>query len=158
MTEREELTEYVGECDLCGGPHRFDTSVPSDQWNAVIRAAGLPEYLCLTCVTEAFVKAGVSFNAELYGSPFSHDGRTMPKIAVHVEQAKMADSYGDLQSQIAALHDWKAKAVPLLESQREGWLAEIQMLTFHGLGQHAGPVRERLAALTALLPGAPTDG
>jgi len=54
-------------CALCGGPHPFDTTVPSVRWNHVIRRAGLPDYLCLTCIVSAFVQAGESFTAELIG-------------------------------------------------------------------------------------------
>jgi hypothetical protein len=61
----------VDQCLGCGGPHLFDTSVPSVQWNAVIRAAGLPDYLCTACVVRAFVTAGVSFSASLWGAGFS---------------------------------------------------------------------------------------
>ena len=55
-------------CGLCRGPHPFDTTVPSVVWNRVIRAQGLPDYLCLTCVVRAFVAAGESFTAELIGA------------------------------------------------------------------------------------------
>jgi len=54
-------------CGGCGGPHRFDTSVPSRAWNAVIRARGLSEYLCTSCILREFVREGRSFTAELYG-------------------------------------------------------------------------------------------
>ena len=54
-------------CSGCGGPHPFDTSVPSVVWNDVIRAKGLPEYLCLTCVVREFVRARRSFTATLWG-------------------------------------------------------------------------------------------
>lgn len=57
-------------CAGCSGPHRFDTTLPSVQWNRVIRAKGLPEYLCTTCIVEAFAKAGESFTAQLYGAGF----------------------------------------------------------------------------------------
>ncbi len=57
-------------CSLCGGPHPFDTTVPSVRWNEVIRAAGLPDYLCLTCIVRVFVEAGQSFTADLVGGPF----------------------------------------------------------------------------------------
>lgn len=58
-------------CQECGGPHSFDISVPSDQWNAVIRAKGLPEFLCLTCIVQEFVKAGKDLSAELWGESFN---------------------------------------------------------------------------------------
>lgn len=57
----------AGICAQCGGPHRFDTAVPSVLWNRVIRPLGVPEYLCTTCIVRAFVLAGVSFTAFLYG-------------------------------------------------------------------------------------------
>lgn len=53
-------------CSHCGGPHPFDTSIPSPTWNAVIRAANLPDYLCLPCIVQAFVAAGESFTATLW--------------------------------------------------------------------------------------------
>lgn len=58
-------------CSGCGGPHRFDTGVPSVLWNQVIRGQGLPDYLCAACVVREFAKAGVSFTAQLYGDGFS---------------------------------------------------------------------------------------
>lgn len=60
-------------CGKCNGPHVFDTSVESDQWNAVIRAAGLSDYLCLSCILEVFAKAGKPFDAHLYGDNFHGD-------------------------------------------------------------------------------------
>jgi len=59
------------QCAGCGGPYQFDTTVPSVLWNEVIRAAGLPEYLCTTCVVKHFAAAGVSFTAELWGDDFN---------------------------------------------------------------------------------------
>lgn len=66
----DDTRSVAGTCGLCGGPHRFDTSVPSALWNAVVRARGLPDYLCTTCVVEAFATANASFPAELYGAGF----------------------------------------------------------------------------------------
>jgi len=57
-------------CVGCGGPHPFDTSLPSPLWNRVIRGAGLPDYLCTTCIVRAFVLAGEGFTAELWGDVF----------------------------------------------------------------------------------------
>lgn len=54
-------------CQLCGGPHNFDTSVPSPAWNRVIRGAGLPDTLCASCILRAFVLAGESFFVTLWG-------------------------------------------------------------------------------------------
>lgn len=60
-------TEIAPPCARCGGPHPFDTSVPSVVWNAVIRKAGLPEYLCATCILRSFAMSNVSFTATLWG-------------------------------------------------------------------------------------------
>jgi hypothetical protein len=58
-------------CAGCGGPYRFDTSVPSSQWNRIIRAQGLPEYLCTTCIMAAFAHAGEGFTATFWGDGFT---------------------------------------------------------------------------------------
>lgn len=58
-------------CSGCGGPHPFDTTVPSVIWNTVIRANDLPEYLCITCIIYEFAKRRVNFTAELWGKEFS---------------------------------------------------------------------------------------
>lgn len=81
-------TSKAGVCGKCGGPHRFDTSVPSHQWNRVIRAAGLPDYLCTTCIVAAFVLAKEGFTAELYGRS---DGQGDPLD----ESADGFDLHGD---------------------------------------------------------------
>lgn len=60
-------------CSGCGGPHPFDMTVPSPLWNRVIRRAGLPDYLCATCILRAFVNAGEAFTAELWGAEFKGD-------------------------------------------------------------------------------------
>lgn len=67
---RDKPLDAQPTCVHCGGPHPYDTSIPSPLWNSVIRAQGLPDYLCLTCITRAFAHAGVSFTAELYGDGF----------------------------------------------------------------------------------------
>lgn len=58
-------------CVGCGGPHPFDTTVPSPLWNRVVRAGDHPDYLCATCVLGVFALAGESFTAELWGAGFN---------------------------------------------------------------------------------------
>lgn len=58
-------------CGQCGGPHDFDTSVPSVAWNEVIRAQGLSEYLCTTCIVREFVRVNRSFTATLWNEEFN---------------------------------------------------------------------------------------
>ena len=79
-------------CGSCGGPHRFDTSVPSVLWNRVIRGQGLPDYLCTSCVVRAFAAAGESFTAELYGDGFS--GLTID-VRVNGRDAKVAEQINE---------------------------------------------------------------
>ena len=68
----QEPQEKNPPCQRCGGPHPFDTSVPSVRWNAVIRANGWPDYLCFTCIVQAFGMLAVppSFTAVLSGGKF----------------------------------------------------------------------------------------
>ncbi len=73
LSETKEADERP-KCQDCGGPHQFDMSVPSVVWNHCIRAAGLPDYLCATCILRAFARKGESFTAtlwsdELHGVP-----------------------------------------------------------------------------------------
>lgn len=74
-------------CAKCGGPHPFDTSVPSVRWNVVIRESGLPDFLCFTCILRAFASAGESFTATLWGNVFNG----LPiEVRVHGQNAKDA--------------------------------------------------------------------
>lgn len=73
-------------CAKCGGPHPFDTSIPSPTWNAVIRAAELPDYLCLPCIVKAFIAAGQSFTATLFSDTMNGD-----EIEVTVNSALCQD-------------------------------------------------------------------
>ena len=79
-------------CGGCGGPHRFDTSVPSVVWNAVIRKKGLSEYLCLGCVVREFVREGRSFTATLWGDGL---GGIPIEIRINSQPARDADEVGE---------------------------------------------------------------
>ena len=98
--------EGVSACGGCGGPHRFDTSVPSVLWNRVIRPLDIGEYLCLACIVREFARAGVSFTATLWGDGF--DG--LP-IAVEVNGAASRAAYelneenNRLRSTLHEVHD-----------------------------------------------------
>ena len=81
------LTNKNPPCDCCGGPHPFDTTIPSVVWNRVVRAQGLPDYLCLTCIVRAFVTAGESFTAELIGATIKS---TALEIRINSRDAKDA--------------------------------------------------------------------
>jgi hypothetical protein len=98
-----EKNEENPPCRGCGGPHPFDTVVPSVRWNAVIRKAGLPDYLCLTCIVSAFVRAGESFTAELVGEehPFEPiEVRTRGQYAIDAQALSRENT--ELRAQLAA--------------------------------------------------------
>lgn len=92
----------AGICAKCGGPHRFDTSVPSVAWNRVIRPRGHPDYLCTTCIVEAFAEAGESFTATLYGERVS-----WVKLLIEVNGCSANDAH-DIQEENNALR-WKLR-------------------------------------------------
>jgi hypothetical protein len=74
-------------CSLCGGPHPYDTSIPSVLWNRVIRGRGLPDYLCMTCIVKAFAETGESFTANLTcGAP-----GTMVEVVINGAASNGAD-------------------------------------------------------------------
>lgn len=108
----ERKAGEAGQCGGCGGPHRFDTSVPSVLWNRVVRAAGLADYLCATCVVRAFAKAGVSFTATLYGDDF--DG--LP-ISVEINGAtstaahEIQEQNNSLRAALYKLSAWEGHTV-----------------------------------------------
>lgn len=95
-------------CAGCGGPHQFDTSVPSPLWNQVIRTKGLPEFLCTTCIVREFVRAGVSFSATLWS--VEHNFRGLP-ISVSVggnidwTVARLMDENAELRAALSFILD-----------------------------------------------------
>jgi hypothetical protein len=115
-------------CSRCGGPCPFDTSLPSVLWNGVIRAQGLPDYLCTTCIVRAFAKAGVSFTATLWGDDF---GGLPIEVRVNDAVARSADL---LQEDIVALRR-------VMEE-----MAEHFERTSHGANGYAVTLRKALAA------------
>lgn len=97
---RDHLKRWMAEkpidanptCIGCGGPHPFDTSIPSVLWNRVVRAAELPDYLCTTCIVRAFAHAGEGFTAELYGDGFN--GLTL-EVRVNSKESTAARDVND---------------------------------------------------------------
>jgi hypothetical protein len=75
-------------------------------WNAVIRANHLPDYLCLTCIVAAFVRAGQSFTAELVGGGF-HRVPIEVRIngAVAQDAARVSEENTCLRSTLFALRN-----------------------------------------------------
>lgn len=125
VSELERRAKLLGEhlpCGGCGGPHQFDTSVPSVAWNAVIRARGLSEFLCTTCIVREFVLAGRSFTAELFdGKTKSDESVTFHTIEVRVDGQAALDAAA-VQSENNDLR-WKSRTleaeVAQLKSERD---------------------------------------
>jgi hypothetical protein len=88
-------------CQRCGGPHPFDTSVPSAHWNVVVRARGLPEYLCFNCIVNVFAEVGESFTATLWGVEF-HGLPVEVRIrdVIATDAAKIGEENTDLRFQL----------------------------------------------------------
>lgn len=91
-------------CARCGGPHPFDTSIPNDTWNRVMRPDGKEgdsEHLCSTCILAAFARAGESFTAtlwsdELDGVPIEMRVRSQEANAAHALSEQLATCQSDL--------------------------------------------------------------
>jgi len=71
LERRMKLQHGTLFCGGCGGPHRFDTSIPNELWNEVIRAKGISEYLCTSCIVREFALAGKDFTATLWSDDFN---------------------------------------------------------------------------------------
>jgi len=110
-------------CSGCGGPHPFDTTVPSVVWNAVIRGGGLPDYLCITCIVAAFVRANRSFTAELVGGGFSPPVPIEVRVRGEVAQdaAAISNENTRLRAELAAVKARETKLVGLLR-EGVGWV------------------------------------
>lgn len=129
-------------CSRCGGPHPFDTTVPSVVWNATIRARGLEEYLCLTCIVTAFACFGESFTAELNGGPFQGGLPIEVRIrdCVATDAARISEENTALRFQIASLAE-----------ARDGLQAQNEILVMDASDSNAccEQAEAKLSALTA---------
>lgn len=102
----------IDTCQGCGGPHSFDTSVPSVLWNAVVRKNGWADFLCIACIIKAFAAADQSFTATLWGREFNGlaievriNGQDARDVAlIHEENNTLRRELERLQNQIAGNH------------------------------------------------------
>lgn len=136
-------------CSGCGGPHPFDTTVPSVVWNAVIRSNRLPDYLCLTCIVAAFVRAGQSFTAELVGGGF-HGAPIEVRVndAVAQDATRVSEENTRLRS---ALFAKEARIEALEKAANEQ--AEDEGLWFHAATAPEAYLQKALRRLHALIEG-----
>ena len=155
-------------CQWCGGPHGYDTSVPSVMWNQNIRAAGLPDYLCLSCIVRAFARHGQSFTATLWGQEFNGTA-----LEVRVDEAEaldaraVSDENTNLRAQLQAAEAACAQLQQekdCLEAELEDWRSWAQFVYLGGgrfvepddtmrrrvCETHDAQVNELQARLTAL--------
>lgn len=97
--------ETADRCGGCGGPYQFDTTIPSDIWNRVVRPLGGSEYLCATCILTIFAERGESFTAELWSTRI--EAFAGLPISVTVGRSPVADPASDLRTLI---EKWRAEA------------------------------------------------
>jgi hypothetical protein len=135
-------------CQGCGGVYRFDTSVPSVLWNRVIRAQGLPEYLCTACILRAFAKAGVSFTAELCGDEFDrlpieftiNGAESTAVLEVQDENNDLRCSLRDVEAKLVQAEQEKAAANHGRKAAEDN---QVRWMRLHSEAE------SRLSALTA---------
>jgi hypothetical protein len=114
-----------GGCGGCGGPHRFDTSVPSVLWNRVIRSQGISEFLCTSCIVREFARAGVSFTAtlwsdEFHGLPIAVEVKGAVSTAAH----ELDEENNRLRSALSKVHDQAREALDDATRPRAGVLMQ----------------------------------
>lgn len=128
-------------CTGCGGEYRFDTTLPSVTWNRVIRAQGLPEFLCTACIVRAFVLAGEGFTAQLWSQEFNG---VPVEFSIH---SKTADSHAEMSEENTRL-----RAELFAYSQRESqWNESKLMQSNQAWFDEAKKVNARVVELEAEL-------
>jgi hypothetical protein len=159
-------------CALCGGPHDFDTSVPSVVWNAVIRTRDLPDYLCTTCIVREFVRARQGFTAQLWNEEFNGvsievvvEGQAAQDAAlVQAENNSLRNQLSMMDERaISAAKEIVASvslpdAISVVEEMRDEWQQEREKATLmSGYRKRMSHYRDAayyiLTRLRALSPG-----
>jgi hypothetical protein len=110
-------------CRGCGGPHPFDTSVPSHLWNEVIRGHKLPDYLCPACIIAEFARRGVSFSATLWGK---YKGRWFHGVPIEVRvggraakvRRQLEEENNDLRASLSSIYDKAATTLHIVTRPR----------------------------------------
>jgi hypothetical protein len=140
LAEREQAG--TPPCGGCGGPHPFDTSIPSVLWNEVVRPSGGSDYLCATCILRLFAAAGRGFVAELYGEGF----HGLPiEVTVNGEAAQAAAKIQDENNLLRhQLREANAQLTALTQERD-------RLLSVIGGGRNLTPITERAHALVEAL-------
>lgn len=108
-------------CEHCGGPHPYDMSVPSPLWNRVVRPLKMGDYLCATCIIEAFAGSRESFTAELWSEGF--DGLLI-EVRVDGKISQAAREATNENNELRA----KLSAATARWEKLKTWLREIDNL------------------------------
>jgi hypothetical protein len=87
-------------------------------WNQVIRANGLADYLCLTCIVQAFAAQQRSFTAQLWGK--DSDGLPL-EIVINGQQSQDAVTVSDENTELRV-------TITALRQQVESVTAECERL------------------------------
>lgn len=92
------MSDTAPPCRGCGGPHPFDTTLPSVTWNALIRSRpDYHDYLCTTCIVREAALAEQSFTAELWGEEF--DGLPI-EVRIRGVEATTSKALNDQNAQL----------------------------------------------------------
>lgn len=142
-------------CHRCGGPHQFDTSVPSVEWNEVIRGSGLPDYLCLSCIVLAFGSVGRGVHVTLWGGPF----HGLP-LALHFNSrraqstARVQDENNRLRALVKEGQSSEAK-VQALEAREQAIREALKVvpLTGESFGLMKNRALDAVATIRSILEG-----
>lgn len=98
--------DYDLRCQVCDAPHWLDTSIPSEIWNQIAEPSDL---LCMLCIDDRLVKAGLRAEAEFYFNGCALDSR-MYWSPGEIEQAhtalrvKIAELEGELTKETTLCH------------------------------------------------------
>lgn len=123
LVERLEAGIDGPKCSGCGGPHRFDTSLPSPQWNRCIRGVGLSDHLCTSCILLALIDAGESFFATLWGPKLN--GVPIEVRINGAEAQTFKETEEHLMDRIGSLVNERDEALSALRAQ-SARIAELQ--------------------------------
>ncbi len=89
--------EYDFRCDCCGAPHNLDTSIPSEQWNAI--AGDKYGALCTLCIDDLLTEKGLTCEAEFYFVGKALVSRLYGQSIGDLEEAER--EIGSLKAQLA---------------------------------------------------------
>jgi hypothetical protein len=153
VTPAGETAKPAPVCSRCHGAYWFDTTIDSETWNRVVRAQGISEYLCLSCIVDVFATAGESFTANLWATdkPLTGQSLTFNAVAPDPSAAAPVERNGENAAagwQKARWHETNVADVHAMIAILQGDMAEGG---YYGAGvtKQIADMLARLAAVEA---------